>query len=60
MEFSAEPRSRKEIQEFMPKWSRTAFNDNVIKPLLASGKLLMTKPDSPQAPNQKYYSKKEE
>ena len=60
MEFCVEPRSRKEIQEFMPKWSRTAFNDNVIKPLLASGKLLMTKPDSPQAPNQKYYSKKEE
>ena len=54
--FCREPKSCKEMQEFMPKWSRTAFVENVLKPLLASGRLLMTKPVSPQAPNQKYYS----
>ena len=57
--FCREPKSRREMQEFMPKWSRTAFGDNVLKPLLASGRLLMTKPDSPKAPNQKYYANTE-
>ena len=52
--YCMEPRSRKEMMEFMGIASRVRFSKNYITPLLESGRLEMTIPDKPTSPSQKY------
>lgn len=54
IDFCSIPRSRKEMQEFLHLAGRNNFNDNYLKPLLATGRLKMTIPDKPNSPKQKY------
>ena len=54
LDFCSIPRSRKEIQTHIGLTGRSNFNDNYLKPLLASGKLKMTIPDKPNSRLQKY------
>ena len=54
VEFCAEPRTRKELQEFIGIASREHFNKMLLSPLLESGRLKMTIPDKPNSRNQKY------
>ena len=52
------PRTRSEMQEFCCIPGRKKFNENFLKPLLDSGKLIMTIPDKPNSRNQKYVALK--
>jgi len=58
--FCEEPRSREEIQIFIGLKDREYFRKNILNPLLEKGLLLLTIPDKPSSPNQKYYSRKNE
>lgn len=57
LEYCIEPRSRVEIQEFMGLKDREYFRLEILNPLIREGKLLLTIPEKPTSPNQKYYSK---
>jgi ATP-dependent DNA helicase RecG len=48
------PRTKQEIMSYLGLFSRRQFNERYMKPLLESGKLLMTIPDKPKSKNQKY------
>jgi ATP-dependent DNA helicase RecG len=54
VEFCSEPRSRKEMMEFMGLTNRDHFSKNYIRPLLDAGRIQMTKPDKPRSSDQKY------
>lgn len=49
---------RKEIQEYIDLSNRSHFVESILNPLLNSELLLTTK-ESPNAPNQKYYTNKD-
>ena len=53
-----EPKSRQEIQEYINLSNRSHFVESILNPLLNSELLLTTK-ESPNAPNQKYYTNKD-
>ena len=50
------PRSREELAERFGFEAPTYFIKTYISPLLAGGKIKMTKPDKPKSKFQKYYS----
>jgi ATP-dependent DNA helicase RecG len=52
--FCSEPKTRDEMQQFMGIAHREHFRKAILRPLLASGALLMTIPDKPNSRNQKY------
>jgi len=53
--FCAEaPRSTKEIMAHLGIKARPYFVDTILKPLLDQGRLVMTHPESPKHPDQKY------
>lgn len=54
--FCLQPRSTKEIAEYLKISSRRYTRETYIKPLLDSGKLLATNPENPRVRNQKYYA----
>ncbi len=58
LEFCKTPRSREEIQNFIGLRDREYFRKNILNPLIKKGLLLLTIPEKPNSPNQKYYSKK--
>jgi len=58
LEFCKEPRSRKEIQQFLGLKDRRYLAKSVLKPLVKGNLLNLTMPDKPTSPNQKYYSKR--
>lgn len=53
--YCLEPKTRTELQEFCGINSREYFTNNILKPLLNTGRLLRTIPEKPKSPNQKYY-----
>ena len=55
LEFCRIPRSRAELEAFTGK-GRIALYNNVLKPLLAEGLLLMTIPDKPKSKFQRFVS----
>ena len=55
VEFCKEPKSRKEIAEFLEIKTTTYVYSKYILPLLEEGRLGMTIPDIPASRNQKYY-----
>ena len=54
LEYCSVPRTRDEMQQKLAMANRDYFRKNVLKPLLASGKLKMPLPDKPNSKNQKY------
>lgn len=48
------PRTKDEIMRHIGLSSKRQFNERYMKPLLKSGRLLMTLPDKPRSRNQKY------
>lgn len=54
VEFCSEPKSRKEMMEFMGLSHAGNFRDNYLKPLLEAGRIVMTIPDKPQSSKQRY------
>ena len=52
------PRTRSEMMEFVGFKARKGFTDRILRPLLESGRLVMTKPDKPTSKNQKYVTVK--
>lgn len=56
LSFCKTPRKAKEIMEHIGLKQREHFRSEVLTPLLEQKQLFMTNPDSPNAPNQKYYS----
>lgn len=56
LEFCSEPRSRKEIADSLGISTIYYVTQNYINPLLETGQLKMTKPETPKSKNQKFYS----
>ena len=54
LDYCSVPRTRTELQKLSKISGRKAFVEKYLKPLLASGKLVMTVPDRPNSRNQKY------
>lgn len=54
MVFCQQARTREEMQTFCGIGSRNYFHNNVLKPLLISGRLRRTIPDKPKSKKQKY------
>lgn len=54
LEFCATPKTRREMMSFLGLANRSSFVKHYLKPLLESGKLVMTIPDKPRSKNQKY------
>jgi len=52
--FCGVPRSKDEIMDHMGFSSKRQFNERYMKPMLESGRLVMTIPDKPKSKNQKY------
>lgn len=48
------PMSAKDMRQFCGQKDATHFKSNVIDPLIASGLVAMTQPDSPKSPTQRY------
>ena len=57
LEFCKEPKSVKEIMEYIELKHRPTFMHDYLNPLLEEGKLQMTIPDKPKSRNQKYVVK---
>ena len=55
LDFCVEPKTRGEIQRFLGLKDREHFRSDVLNPLIAKGKLLLTIPERPHSPKQKYY-----
>jgi ATP-dependent DNA helicase RecG len=53
-EYLREPRSRAELQEFCNIGSRDYFRKKILKPLIDSKKITLTKPDKPTSSDQRY------
>ncbi|MCD8097310.1 MAG: putative DNA binding domain-containing protein [Lachnospiraceae bacterium] len=53
LDFCSVPRSREELTEFLG-FSRYYVMDRMVKPLLESGRLVMTMPDKPKSKRQRY------
>ena len=54
MKFCEEARTRAEMQAFCGIRSRDYFRNNILKPLLQTGKIVMTIPEKPNSSKQKY------
>ena len=54
LEFCEEPRSRREIADFLKLKTTAYVTEQYIKPLLNEGKLVMTIPEKPRSTLQKY------
>ncbi len=59
LKFCETPKSTSEIMGFLQLKHREHFRSMILKPLLEKGLLLLTIPDKPNSPNQKYSSRKE-
>jgi len=57
LEFCKEPKTTKEIMDFVGMKHKTYFRQNVLSPLFEQGLLELTIPDKPKSPNQKYKTK---
>lgn len=58
LEFCEIPRSRAEIQERCGYKSATYFKNKILNPLIIGGQLVLTIPEKPKHPKQKYVRKK--
>ena len=58
LEYCSEPRTRSEMQELCGIKTREYFRKKILVPMIQAGKLLLTIPDKPKSPNQKYYCNK--
>lgn len=56
LQYCNEPRSRAEIQAYLGLKDREHFRKQILLPLIESGQLLMTMPDKPTSPKQKFYT----
>ena len=54
VDFCSEPKSRQEMMDYMSLSSRAHFSKYHIKPLIKANRLVMTEPDNPRSPSQKY------
>ena len=54
LDYCSEPRTRAEMQEYCGIKTREYFRKKILVPMIQSGKLLLTIPDRPNSPNQKY------
>ena len=58
LKFCETPRTTKEIMQFLEFSHRESFRDNILLPLLSSGQLVMTIPETPKSPHQRYVTVK--
>jgi ATP-dependent DNA helicase RecG len=56
LDFCKTPKTRNEIQEFLKLHHREHFRTQILNPLIKGGLLILTNPDKPTSPKQRYYS----
>jgi ATP-dependent DNA helicase RecG len=57
LQYCSVPRSRAEIQAYLELKDREHFRkQQILLPMIETGQLLMTLPDKPTSPKQKFYS----
>jgi ATP-dependent DNA helicase RecG len=59
LEFCSNPRSIKEIMEHFGYTNRSYFRNTFLAPLLSKNKLILTIPEKPNSPKQKYIVNKQ-
>ena len=59
LSYCKEPRSAKQIMQYIGVKHRPTFIYQYLKPLLEEEKIQMTIPDKPKSKNQKYITKRE-
>ena len=59
IDYCETPKTRNDIQKYIDISSRRFFSENILKPLLESGQLIMIIPDKPNSPKQKYVKTKD-
>jgi ATP-dependent DNA helicase RecG len=57
LQYCKEPRTSQEIMDYLKLKDKEHFRKGILKPLIESKMLLLTIPDKPRSPKQKYYSK---
>jgi len=57
LEYCKEPKTRMEMQAFLGIKDREYFRLTLLKPLVENGQLMLTIPDKPSSPKQKYVSR---
>ena len=55
--FCVTPKKASEIMQLIGLNKKQYFLDKILKPLIDRGLVAKTHPESPHAPNQKYYTK---
>ena len=55
--FCLTPRSTQEMMQYLGLIHREHFRTSILLPLITNGKLLLTLPDKPKSPNQRYITK---
>ena len=57
LDYCAEPRTREEMQDYCGIKTREYFRKKILVPMIQQEKVLLTIPDKPKSPKQKYYTK---
>lgn len=56
IEYCREPKSFREIMQHVGLNNREYFRSHILRPMVKEGLLLLTEPDSPKSPKQKYFT----
>ena len=58
LEFCIEPKTSQEIMEYLNLKNKEYFRKNILRKLIENGKIVLTIPEKPTSPSQKYRSKR--
>jgi len=57
IQYCKQPRTSQEIMDYLKLRNKEYFRKEILKPLIESSIIMLTVPDKPRSPKQKYYSK---
>jgi ATP-dependent DNA helicase RecG len=57
IQYCKEPRTSQEIMKYLNLKNKEYFRKEILKPLIENNIIMLTIPDKPRSPKQKYYSK---
>lgn len=57
IQYCKEPKTSQEIMKYLKLNNKEYFRKEILKPLIESNIIMLTIPDKPRSPKQRYYSK---